>query len=99
MVRAPVTAPARGTPKDGDQLDAATCKLCEAPILWAVTVHGRPIPLDAKPERRFVLSHDMPRLMVQRDVFMPHHATCPKAAEFKKPAAGDAAPAAAEPTP
>lgn len=76
-----MTAPARSTASES--LDEGTCKACEAPILWALTVHGRRVPLDAKPERRFVLSHDVPRVVVQRDVFTPHHMTCPKAADFK----------------
>ena len=27
----------------------ATCRSCLAPITWAISVHGRPIPIDAEP--------------------------------------------------
>lgn len=80
-----MTIPTGGARRD--QLDSGTCKGCGAAILWANTVIGRRIPLDEKAERRFVESVDVPGVVVQRDVYTPHHMTCPNANDFRKPAA------------
>lgn len=34
---------------------AATCSSCAAPLLWVVTQEGKRMPLDAKPERRWLV--------------------------------------------
>jgi len=51
------------------------CRLCEAMIEFWQTPAKKLIPLDRRPD----------------DTFMPHHATCPRAAEFRKKRAADAA--------
>ena len=56
------------------------CRGCGAEIVWARTDRGRDIPLDAKPEKRFELSHGHATLM---DTYVSHFVTCPKAKEFR----------------
>lgn len=78
---------------------SATCRSCGADIIWAETVNGKAIPLDAKPERRqvFVLSEDNLILAGREDVvnanettvrtvptYTPHHATCPQGEAWRK---------------
>lgn len=29
--------------------DVAACRSCDAPIIWAVSTHGKPMPVDAEP--------------------------------------------------
>lgn len=65
----------------------AKCKDCGADIMWSVTEGGSAIPLDAGGQRRMILIEDMTlHRIVTKSVktYMPHHATCPKAAEFRK---------------
>lgn len=71
----------------------ANCRGCGAEIFWAETTAGRAVPLDAKPESRFVgsgsktiatsttPSRDVVKL---QDTYLSHFATCPKAGEFRK---------------
>lgn len=85
----------------------ARCRSCGAPIRWAVTTHGRMMPLDAEPNpdgnvtftgrRRPSRAGDAPEVHVhavgQRgldvedapDRYMPHHATCPQADDWRNP--------------
>lgn len=78
---------------------SARCKGCGAAIVWAKTVNGKAIPLDAKPERRqvYVLDADNLILAGLTDVddgvettvrsiptYMPHHATCKNVDQFRK---------------
>ncbi len=70
--------------------EPALCGSCKANILWAVTPQDKRIPLDAKPEKRFVITRpeDNPgrlggALMV--DAYLTHFATCPNAAAHRKP--------------
>jgi hypothetical protein len=76
----------------------ATCSGCDAEIVWALTAKDKRVPLDAKPEKRYVLApvlarddfgfiaavihHDERAQLV--DTFMPHHATCPNVDEFRR---------------
>lgn len=68
----------------------STCRSCGAEIVWAKTEHGRTIPLDAKPERRFVLnagegiSFDSTTIARSVPTFGSHFATCPNADEHRK---------------
>ncbi len=71
--------------------EQSICKGCGAPITWAVTEHGKRIPLN-KPEKRFIL------VLVQtptydrgdfyearmRETYASHFSSCPKADEFRK---------------
>lgn len=64
------------------------CKSCQADVIWAETEFGRRMPLDAKPERRFVLSDGESARFV--DTYQSHFATCPQADSWrgKKPSPG-----------
>jgi hypothetical protein len=62
----------------------AQCRGCGAEIIWAITpLNKKAMPLDAKPEKRFILSagNDQARLV---DTYISHFATCPKAADFRR---------------
>ena len=71
-------------------MDSGTCLGCGARIGWAVTEHGKRIPLNP-PEKRFILvlvqhpdgegEHYEARL---RETYTSHFSSCPKAAEFRK---------------
>lgn len=65
---------------------ASRCKGCGANIIWAVTVAGKRVPLDAKCEQRFLLTaNEGPENEVElRHVYTSHFITCPKANEFRK---------------
>src|SRR5262249_24512748 len=62
------------------------CPKCEALIIWATTKTGPRIPLDVKPELRFVLRWlDPAETQLGTDVmqtYMAHFTTCPKGAEL-----------------
>lgn len=75
----------------------ATCAGCGAEIIWCVTQNGKRQPVDAEPnpkgnlELRDVLNRFDPVSVVidlwsdpNCERFMPHHATCPNADEFRK---------------
>lgn len=63
------------------------CSKCPARILWAKTVNGKMMPLDAKPEKRYSVRQDQNGEWVAEAVavYTPHWSTCPKADEFRKP--------------
>lgn len=67
-------------------MDAGSCHQCRAPIVWCVTAKGRKQPLNAKPEKRVVVSYD-PTTGQHRgtvvDTYVAHFATCPNAASFR----------------
>ena len=73
-------------------LDSGNCKGCKAPIWWARRANGKAQPLDRTPhpDGNVVIENG---LLVQfqplihddgRERFMPHHATCPNVADFRK---------------
>lgn len=65
----------------------STCKGCDAPIIWVETVNGKRTPIDAKPERRYVIAErfgDMLPVVRIVKTYTPHFATCPKAGDFRK---------------
>lgn len=73
-------------------LDSGTCKGCAAPIWWARRLSGKAQPLNRAPDQagNIVMENG---IAVQfqplihsdgRDRFMPHHATCPNANDFRK---------------
>lgn len=67
----------------------ATCKSCDAPIIWVQTASGKLMPLDAKPERRFVLGAaaghgDGTRTAQSAETYTSHFATCPQADQHRK---------------
>ena len=64
------------------------CRGCDAPIIFVKTAAGEAqgktvwMPLDAKPERRMVINDQ--QLVESVSTWMPHHAVCPKAEQFRK---------------
>lgn len=74
------------------------CRSCDAELVWAVTVNGKRIPLDAEPAERpqglFRLEAP-PRVgeaplavsVAGEYVYISHFATCPNADEHRKAAA------------
>jgi hypothetical protein len=67
---------------------SARCRSCGAPIIWAKTARGSPIPLDASPGPQPNLAPNADGAMV---VVPPgsgqhtsHFATCPNAAAHRK---------------
>lgn len=62
------------------------CRSCEAEIVWARTAGGSPIPLDAKPERRFVVMQEDPLVVQSQVTYVSHFATCPNADQHRKAA-------------
>ena len=69
----------------------ATCRSCGADIIWVATESGKVAPVDARPEKRYVLteitrqtspgmSAPLARL---KPTYMSHFATCPNAAEHR----------------
>lgn len=64
----------------------AQCKSCGAPIIWAETPNGKKMPLDAKPEKRAVLTvsaSDKTVAQIQ-STYMPHWSSCPNADAHRK---------------
>ena len=64
---------------------SVACRACGAPIIWAVTVgNGRRMPLNETPEQRVVIrERDGKTECKVVATYMPHWATCPRAAEFR----------------
>lgn len=59
-----------------------TCRSCQAPIIWCTSASGRPMPLDAKPEKRVVVDdHQVGRVV---DAYVSHFSTCEFAAQHRK---------------
>lgn len=59
-----------------------TCRSCQSPIIWCTSAAGKPMPLDAKPEKRVVVDqHKVGRVV---DTYTAHFATCPNAAQHRK---------------
>jgi len=62
------------------------CKSCDAPIRWAKTAEGRPHPLDAEPIGSVGYLSDDGERVTFRKGYRSHFATCPQAAQHRKPA-------------
>ena len=64
------------------------CKTCGAEIRWVqMAKTGKPMPLDAKPERRvIVVGRDEAgeELAALVDTFTSHFVTCPEAREHRR---------------
>jgi hypothetical protein len=71
-------------------MNTARCRSCSAEIIWAETVNGKKIPLDAKPERRFVTkghrTHNgqINTLVEIVETYQTHFASCAYAAQHRK---------------
>lgn len=63
-------------------MEPGTCGGCGAPILWAITVKGKRIPLNL-PENRFVLLGNDKMAVVK--TYLGHHVTCPNRDQYRKP--------------
>lgn len=58
------------------------CASCGAEIHWITTENGAAHPLDAKPEKRWVVDrNDVGRII---DTYVSHFATCPDAQKHRK---------------
>lgn len=82
------------------------CRRCNAPLLWAETEKGRPIPIDPEPhadgdihlyptggKHRAVVIRESMRGFFRDEgdpLYRSHFATCPYAGEFRRGRAADA---------
>lgn len=72
---------------DARRADAGRCKSCGAAIRWIKTVNGKNHPLDAQPEKRWVLVYDELRKeegWSLQEAYTSHFATCPHAAQHRR---------------
>jgi len=60
-----------------------TCSSCGAAIVWVTTPAGKPMPLDAEPQKRVVLGRQTGLAHVL-DTWTPHWATCPNADQHRR---------------
>jgi hypothetical protein len=61
------------------------CRSCNADVLWVETDGGWRMPLNAEPEKRFVLeAGQSPMKAKQRNTYVSHFATCPHAERWRK---------------
>lgn len=58
-----------------------TCSSCGAPIIWAESKAGKPTPLDAKPESRFIFIEGVAQQIM---TYTSHFATCPNADQHRR---------------
>lgn len=73
---------------------ARPCRSCRAPIFFATTAkNGRPIPINVTPKNMLRLEEraagedglNTPHYVAHvEQVWEPHHATCPNAADWRK---------------
>lgn len=75
---------------------SSTCKGCGAPITWAKTRDGKNLPLQKCPvyeidwsrndetEGPFAGSYQAHALKIERETYVSHFLTCPKANDFSK---------------
>jgi hypothetical protein len=65
----------------------ANCKSCQAPIIWVKTSSGKNMPVDEKPESRFILDGrgegNTPYATMIK-AYVSHFATCPNADKHRK---------------
>jgi len=64
----------------------SSCRSCGAPIVWALTLAGKRIPLDP-PEKRLVqrdLAADGTKVVDLEDTWISHFATCPQADSWRR---------------
>jgi len=66
---------------------ASKCSGCNAEIIWMHTMSGKRMPVDAKSEKRFVVTGNNDEgepVGAVRDTYVSHFATCPQADAFRK---------------
>lgn len=73
----------------------STCRSCDAEVIFVPSAtSGRPVILDAQPEKRVVLvrlegdtvvptKHVKDARAAVLDTYLDHHATCPNASDWK----------------
>lgn len=63
----------------------ASCSTCGAEIIWATSERGRPMPLDAKPEKRILLEQNGKATIARVvDTYVSHFVTCPQRDEHRR---------------
>jgi hypothetical protein len=67
-------------------VDRGKCRGCQQDILWTKTIGGKTVPLNAQPEKRFVVvrnerGQDAVELV---DTYLSHFASCPAADQFRR---------------
>jgi hypothetical protein len=65
---------------------SSVCKSCGASIIWAETEKGKKVPLDAKPEKRYILVEHTRGIssVVLRNTYLTHFVTCPDSKSHRK---------------
>jgi hypothetical protein len=64
--------------------ERGSCRSCGKSILWVVTSTGKRMPLDAEPERRFVIDASANPMSARiRNTYQSHFATCPQADRWR----------------
>lgn len=68
----------------------AKCRGCGAEIIWCITTSNKRQPFDAMPQRRGIIdfNYDPPAVKMV-GTYLPHHASCPEVAQFRKDKKGD----------
>jgi len=64
---------------------SSKCRSCGAPIIWAITLSGKRIPLDAeqvKPNHYFRLDNGY--AVKSKPLYQAHFASCPDADRWRK---------------
>jgi hypothetical protein len=60
------------------------CRSCGAEVVWVVTTHGRPMPLDARPATMFIVETNGERAVGRAvQVRASHFSTCPHASQWR----------------
>jgi hypothetical protein len=67
-------------------LDETTCKSCQAPIVFAFSEKGKSMPLNAQPQRLFIVDElgDGSFVARSRLVYTSHFVTCPNADHHRR---------------
>ena len=64
--------------------ERGSCRSCGKPILWINTSTGKRMPLDAEPERRFVLEAGTDPMVAKiRNTYQSHFSTCKDADKWR----------------
>lgn len=61
------------------------CRSCQAPIVWAMMPSGKWNPMDAVPERRFILhpGEDGVLRAEAQPTYQSHYSSCPDASAWR----------------
>lgn len=75
-------------------MNTSPCRGCGRPVIWAITENGKRMPVDPDPvpggNVELVQVSDRTHAIVRTTpskfagLRMPHHATCPNVADFRK---------------